>query len=249
MRRVFWCGVLTLAVSGALSAQLTIVNGASFRGEQPLSPGSLATAFGTFGTVATTSFENFPLPAALSGVSVRIGETAAPLVAVSATQVNFQIPGSLAPGRYPVRVTNGATTVDGNVLVMPASPGIFVLDRATPAQGAILTQDGAVNGANAAAARGSVILIYGTGPGALDGPLADGAAAGSSPLLRTRSTPKVMIGGVEATVNFSGMAPGFAGLWQMNVVVPDRPHIAGRTALQVYVDGVDSNEVALFVAQ
>ncbi|MEZ5356480.1 MAG: IPT/TIG domain-containing protein [Bryobacteraceae bacterium] len=249
MRNFVLCGLLTLAAGGVLSAQLTIVNGASFRGEQPLSPGSLASAFGSFGAVATTSFQNFPLPTTLAGVSVRIGDVAAPLVAVSATQVNFQIPGSVAPGRYPVRVTNGSTNVDGNVLVMHASPGIFVLDRATPAQGAILNQDGAINGSSAPAARGSVIVIYGTGPGPLDGQLADGAAAGSTPLLRTRSTPKVMIGGVAATVNFSGMAPGFAGLWQVNAVVPNQPHIAGRTAVQVYMDGVDSNEVALFVAQ
>ncbi|MEZ5402263.1 MAG: hypothetical protein R2729_21495 [Bryobacteraceae bacterium] len=248
MRHLLQTGALVLAACASLSAQLTIVNGASFRGEQPLSPGALASAFGAFGTVTTTSFENFPLPTSLAGVSVRIGDVDAPLVAVSTTQVNFQIPTTLAPGRYPIRVANGSTTVEGAVLVMHTSPGIFVLDSARPAQGAILNQDNSINGANAPAARGSVVTIYGTGPGTLDNPIASGAVAGSSPLSRTRSTPKVMIGGVEATVQFSGMAPGFAGLWQVNATVPDRPHIAGRTSVQIYVDGVDSNEVALIVA-
>jgi uncharacterized protein (TIGR03437 family) len=249
MRHVIRCGTLALAACVTLPAQLTIVNGASFRGEQPLSPGALASAFGAFGTVTTTSFQNFPLPTTLAGMSVSIGGADAPLVAVSSTQINFQIPMGTAPGRHPMRVTNGSTTVEGFVRVMHTSPGIFVLDRNIPGQGAILNQDNSINAANAPAARGSVVTIFGTGPGPLDNPVADGAAAGSSPLSRTRSTPRVVIGGVDATVLFSGMAPGFAGLWQVNAAVPDRAYLAGRTSVQIYIDGVDSNEVSLFVAQ
>ena len=63
----------------------------------------------------------------------------------------------------------------------------------------------------------------------------------------TTSTPEVFIAGVPAAVQFSGMAPGFSGLWQINAVVPERAFITGRVPLQVYMDGVDSNEVTIFV--
>jgi uncharacterized protein (TIGR03437 family) len=52
---------------------------------------------------------------------------------------------------------------------------------------------------------------------------------------------------VEAQVQFSGLNPDAPGLWQINVFVPDRPFITGRVPVRVFMDGVDSNEVALFV--
>jgi uncharacterized protein (TIGR03437 family) len=52
---------------------------------------------------------------------------------------------------------------------------------------------------------------------------------------------------VQATVLFSGLTPTIAGLWQINVTVPDQPAISGRVPVVVFMDGVDSNEVAVFV--
>ena len=77
--------------------------------------------------------------------------------------------------------------------------------------------------------------------------MVDGAAPGASPLAATRSTPQVFIGGIEAQVQFSGLNPDAPGLWQLNVVVPNQAFITGRVAVRVFVDGVDSNEVVLFV--
>jgi uncharacterized protein (TIGR03437 family) len=245
----FSCGTLASLFAFTLQAQVTIVNVASFRGEQPVAAGSLAAAFGAFSGVTTSSASGFPLPPTLGGVTVHIRETQAPLIAVSATQINFQVPGALAPGRYPVTVTDGGTQFNGNVIIMSAAPGIFIIDTTvTPGLGAILNQDNSVNGSGSRAARGSVITIYGTGPGALSSPIPDGQAAGSSPLVSTRSTPRVLIAGVDAEVRFSGMTPGSAGLWQVNAVVPNQAFIQGRVPVQIFMDGVDSNEVSLFVA-
>ena len=65
--------------------------------------------------------------------------------------------------------------------------------------------------------------------------------------MNTKSTPQVFIGGVEATVQFSGLAPDLAGVWQINAFVPDKPFVTGRVPVVVYMDGVDSNEVTIFV--
>src|SRR6185436_18623945 len=103
-----------------------------------------------------------------------------------------------------------SATLTGSVRVMSAAPGIF----SNSTGGAVLNQDGSLNTDSVRARRGQVIQIYATGPGALDRPIEDGAAAPSSPLALTTSKPDVFVAGVPATVQFSGMAPGFAGLWQ-----------------------------------
>ena len=70
------------------------------------------------------------------------------------------------------------------------------------------------------AKRGETVLIYLTGLGAVNPPVADGTAGGVNPLSKTAATVNVLIGGLPATVSYSGLAPLYPGLYQLNVVVP-----------------------------
>lgn len=245
LRKLIW--IATLA-SASLHAQVAIVNNASFRADQPIAAGSWVAAFGAFSGVAATTASAFPLPTTLGGVTVSVDGVNAPLYDVRATQLTFLIPGATAPGLRPVRITTSSGTVTGSVRVISAAPGLFIKDAQTPPRAAVRNQDGVTeNSSSAPARRGEVISIYGTGPGAFSRTPADGAAPGASPLATTKSTPQVYIGGIEATVQFSGLNPDAPGLWQINVTVPTNSFITGRVPVRVYVDGVDSNEVAVFV--
>lgn len=232
-----------LACTAALSAQVTVLNGASFRADQPVTAGSWAAAFGAFTGLSQTLATQSPIPKTLAGVTVSVNGVAAPVYFVSATQINFLVPFATAPGLRDVEIKTPSATLTGRVRVMSAAPGIF----ANPNGGAVLNQDGALNTAATPARRGQVIQIFATGPGALSRPIDDGAPAPSSPLATTVSTPDVFIGGVPAKVEFSGMAPGFSGLWQINVTVPSQSFLTGRLPLQLYADGVDSNEVSIHI--
>ena len=239
---------LILAVCGSLYAQVAIVNNASFRGDQPVSPGSWVAAFGSFTGVATTTASSIPLPKTLGGVRVTIDGVDAPLYDVRSTQITFLIPGATAAGLRPVQITTSAATVNGSVRVIGSAPGLFTKDAQVPPKGAIRNQDGVTeNTSSTPAKRGDVISIYATGPGALSRQVDDGAAPGAAPLAETKSTLQVYIGGVEAKVQFSGLNPDAPGLWQINAVVPDLPFITGRVPVRVFMDGVDSNEVTVFV--
>jgi len=234
-----------LSVQLVTAQSVVVVNGASFRPE--VSAGSWATAGGSFGTVANTTATAFPIPTTLNGVTVIVDGVAAPVYFVSGTQINFLVPYATQPGIRPVQVKTAASTLSGSVKVLSAAPGVFTQDTAIPPKGAIRNQDSSLNTSSSPAKRGEVIQIFGTGPGAVSTTPGDGAAVGSSPLVSSKSTPQVFIGGIEATVQFSGLTPGQTGLWQVNAFVPNQGFLTGRVPVQVFIDGVDSNEVTVFV--
>lgn len=233
----------------SLSAQVVVVNNASFRGDQPVAAGSWAAAFGTFTGATTATATTFPLGTTLGGARLSIAGIDAPLYDVRSTQITFLVPSAVTPGVRPVVVTIGSTTINGTVRVMSNAPGLFTKDAMSPPLGAILNQDGATaNTANSRARRGEVVSIFGTGQGALSRPVVDGAVPGATPsLAASTATPQVFIGGVEARVIYSGLNPAAPGLWQINAFVPDNSFITGRVPVRVFINGVDSNEVTLFV--
>lgn len=243
---------LFLTISACLTyvhAQVTVLNGASFRTDQPVAAGSWATAFGAFAGVTNTQASDVPLPKTLGGVTVTVDGIEAPLYFVSATQLNFLIPGAATAGLKDVSVRTAGATLTGRVRVVTTGPGLFTKDNSiSPPRGAVLNQDSAENTQNAPARRGQVVQIFATGPGAVSATVADGANAPATSLVNTRSTPQVFIGGVSANVQFSGLAPNLIGLWQINAFVPEQPFVAGRVPVRVFMDGVDSNEVSIFVA-
>ena len=87
---------------------------------------------------------------------------------------------------------------------------------------------------------------YGTGQGEVTSPPEDGAAAPASPLAFTTASPEVTIGGRAAAVRFSGLAPGFVGLWQINAVVPAEAP-AGAAVPLVVAYGSASGSLSLAV--
>jgi uncharacterized protein (TIGR03437 family) len=237
--------------SAALFGQAVIVNGASFRTEQPVATGSWATGFAALGSASNATASSFPYPTTLGGVRVLVDGKESPIYYVdpARNQVNFLIPSGVQPGIRAVRILSGNAEVTSSLRVMHTAPGIFVIDQSvTPGRGAVLNQNGSINSESNRARRGEVIQIYATGQGALSAPIADGAASPESPLVTTVSTPQVYVAGVPALVQFSGMAPNFAGLWQVNVFVPEQSFVTGRVPLKIFMDGVDSNEVSFFVA-
>ncbi|OFW40787.1 MAG: hypothetical protein A3J28_18805 [Acidobacteria bacterium RIFCSPLOWO2_12_FULL_60_22] len=237
-------------------------------------PGMLASAFASTGVNQILYAEGVPLPKQLGGVTVRVGGTfkfditagwtyspvgavEAPILFVNPNQVNFQIPPGVALGNLvPVQLQRP----DGSMLlsitdILAASPRIFTVLMNFQGQAAALNQDNSQNGNPQSilgakpAARGSVIQIYATGAGETDPPLLPGepAPASGNPLILNRVLPQVTIGGIAARVLFSGMAPGFVGLWQINAEVPPAVPPGPAVPLVINAGGVSSNTVTIAV--
>jgi uncharacterized protein (TIGR03437 family) len=205
-----------------------VVNAASFRG--PVAAGTLASAFGiNFGGTAAGESTSFltgttDLPRIFRGVRVvvRDGGTelgSCPLLFVKNDQINFQLPYEMA-GRSTVQIVvenNGVQSAPLAVALAANAPGLFTYGSNNRA--AVQNQDYSLNGSNNAAAGGSTIIAYLTGPGVVTPEVATGHAAPGNPLSRAVSSSSASIGGVTARVAFLGLSPGFVGLVQANIEV------------------------------
>ncbi len=175
----------------------------------------------------------------------------APLVYVGPNQINFQIPPGISPGEaIPAQLTRpDGTTLLTTVNITAAAPGIFTVLQNGQGQAAVLNQDNSPNLGTNPAKRGSVIQIFATGAGETDPPLLPGepAPASGDPLVLTQVQPTVTIGGLPARVLFSGLAPGFVGLWQINAEVPQDVAPGPAVPLSIIAGGVASNTVTIAV--
>jgi hypothetical protein len=88
------------------------------------------------------------------------------------------------------------------------------------------------------------IILYGVGLGPTNPPPASSAQGGAStePLNRVAAQVQVFIGEVPCQVQFAGLAPGFPGIYQLNVIPPQAP-LSNR--LYIAENGVMSNITTL----
>jgi uncharacterized protein (TIGR03437 family) len=230
----------------------SVTNGASFL-PGPVTPGEIVSIFGLnlgpeqgvsgeldeFGRVVTM----------LGGVTATFNGVPAPLFFVSSGQINVQVPVELAGAASAlVLVQRGqSASVPISVAVAAAGPGLFTLGTG-PALVA-LNQDGAVNGVSNTAARGSIVTLFGTGQGLASPPLPTGQTAAAQPLSEVVAPVAVMIGGQIAEVKFAGMAPGFAGLLQINAVIPPGASGGQNTPVEVVIDGVATGQNGTIAVQ
>ena len=250
--------------------QINLTNAASYS-TRPLSAGTLTALFPTIaanpiaGGTATAPAGKFPLPTTLSDTQVTVNATAVPLLFVSPGQINAVLPNGLPAGGtadlQAIRPSTGQIFGGAELSIASASPGLFTLDAS--GAGPVLAvnfDDGSVNGPDHPVVRGKYVILYGTGVGPVANAPADGAPASGQPapdfplvLIASSGTSTNGTGGtttlpkfIPATVTFSGLAPGFAGLWQINVLIPNDAQSGGAVVIKVFensIPNLDQNSV------
>jgi uncharacterized protein (TIGR03437 family) len=229
--------VFTIGVPVPTTVTAGIVNAASSL--PAIAPGSLISIYGVNLAPGNAAAPSLPLPAVLNGTSVAINGIAAPLVFVSASQINAQVPFEVQPGSATLQIQAGTLqSVPVSFSVQAIAPGVLpVVQNAA---------GGTVNSPQAPAPAGQYVTVYVTGQGTVDPPVETGAAAPSAdPFALPLAAVQAQIGGQDAAIAFAGLAPGLAGLMQVNLLVPDVP--AGDQPLVVTVGGVQSNAVTVSV--
>jgi uncharacterized protein (TIGR03437 family) len=238
-----------------------IVNGATFVQGQPIAAGSLITIFGTALASGVAQADTIPLGTALGKVSVNFvtqsGTIPAPMLFVQnddpsnqiTSQINLQVPWDAVPPGITamvnvVVVRDGVSSAPTPVTIAPQSPGVFASGGraiAVNADGTLAWPAGAVPGLTTHPAHvGDPLIVYATGLGAVDVPIASGQNSLDT-LRRTVVTPMVLVGGITAAVQFSGLSPQFVGVNQLNIVVPNAGP-GDAVPLQVQVGGITSTD-------
>jgi uncharacterized protein (TIGR03437 family) len=236
-----------------------VVNAASSKGT--VAPGSYVSIYGS-NMVEADLLSNangdgaswLPLPMMIDGVNVSFDVHSAGisvpgnLIFVSPGQINVQVPWELQ-GQSSAQVK---VTVDeefgyplfGNVVTVPLSayaPAFYVGGGTIAAQDAIT---GAQILASNPAHSGEILSLYANGLGPVTNAPASGAPAVASPLSQTTGAPPVVIiGGQQAQVLFSGLAPGYPGLYQINATVP--AGLTGNQNVTISIGGQTSPAVVL----
>lgn len=242
-----------------------VVNAATFQATVPVAPGGLATLFsnGLTSEKVVINATTWPLNAVDRQLVIN-EQQAAPLYYIDGNQVNFQVPSNSPAGqnRIAVRVTStGELVAGGSLLVASASPGLFTASQNGSGQALVLNQDNTINASSNPANQGSIIVLYGTGQGQVSPAVPDGTAApAGGPLSNTVAVPTsdqrtclnsqpsmCVVFGPSALgdVKYSGLAPGYIGLWQINVLVPSG--VTGNVAVRVITNGAPSNTVTVAV--
>ena len=224
-----------------------IVNSANSVANASVAPGSLVSVYGVF-PVNSAQAKVVPLPFVLSGLSIQFNGIQAPLLYVSSTQANVQVPWELA-GKTQVSITasvNGQISGGQSATLAGYAPGIFTVNSG--GQGAIVNAlTGQIITPSSPAIAGSTFIsIYCTGLGSVTNQPLTGSAP-SADVLSETITPIVNIGGVPARVLYSGLAPTFAGLYQINVQVPAGAPFGDAIPLLVSIGSATSNAVTVAI--
>ena len=191
-----------------------------------VAPGEFVSLFGTGLAGTTASAPKLPLGTQLGGVKVTVNGVFAPIQYVSNNQINILVPYSTSGGYATFQVINNGVASNSVTLYQAnTAPGVFtaVVDGFAPGVGPAAALHGnfsAVTQSNPAKV-GETLQLFLTGLGSVTPAISDGAAAKSNPISNVDADIGVFVDGVEADVSFKGLAPGFAGLYQVNFKVPD----------------------------
>ena len=249
----------TASIGGALKSNPSTpvisaggaVSAASFVANQPLAPGGFVSIFGANLSSGLNQSPTLPLATQLGATQVIMAGQPLPLQFAASGQINAIIPYDVpANATQQVVVVNGpAYSQPEPVIVAPAQPAVFTADASGSGTGIIVDvqPDGSqfvVNAGNPASA-GDAIVIYCAGLGPVDPPVAAGSAASLTQLSNTVNPVTVTIGGQSAQVIFGGLAPGFAGLYQVNAIVPSGITPASNVPLVLTVAGQSSAPVTI----
>lgn len=216
-----------------------------------VSPGEFLTLYGS-GLASGTNSASVPFPTTVGNVQVLINQSPAPIYYVSPTQISVIVPYGVTGSVAQIQVVNGGTSSNTvTQFIGQSSVGVFTNN---PVGGigyaAAERANYSVVSESNPAQIGDTIALYLAGMGAVSNQPADGAAAPSNPLAQTDLQPQIYlydsVGNVGTpTVTYSGLAPGFAGLYQINFVVPTGL-AAGDGVIEVYSNADSDTVEALF---
>jgi len=200
----------------------------------------LVSVFGTNLAASGTKEQSstLPLPLTMGGVSATVNGVAAPLLYVSPSQLNIQIPYETTTGTALLAVSNNGLVATNSFSVSPSAPGLFTQNQ----QGT-----GPIT-ATSSGGRGQQFALYVTGAGEVSSPIATGAVPTGTQVPVPLLPVSVTVGGVAAVLDYVGLPSWSVGTLQVNFTVPPNAPL-GPQPVVVTVGTVSSPVAVTFTVQ
>jgi len=190
-----------------------------------IAPGGLISVFGSQLSPVNLATSEIPLPTALANSCLTVNGQPVPVLFVSPTQINAQMPSAAVGNVTLILRTPGGISNNFNLQVLPTAPSVFRSGVAGPETNLatiIRSDDGQLVTASHPIHKNSneYVVIYLTGLGQTNPPVPDGVPAPLSPLAVALTPPTVTLGGVQIPVAYYGLTPGEVGVYQINAKIP-----------------------------
>jgi uncharacterized protein (TIGR03437 family) len=235
-----------------------VVNGASFQAS-PVAPGSYITINGQNLAPVASGYVTVNLPPAIAATSVSFDIPSAGISVpghlsyISGNQINVQVPWELkGQTSAQIKVTSaGISSALYSLTLSDYGPGIFEYAGSDgKLYAAAVDTNSQLITTSSPAQRGTYISIFANGMGPVTNQPASGSISPLSPLAQSVSPSSigVTIGGKAAQVGFSGLAPYYVGLYQLNVLVP-ADSASGVQPVVITGNGVASKASQIAVSQ
>lgn len=232
--------------------QIAFANAATYVPNGSIAPGSLAVAWGALptGYQVYAPGVGVPVGTELPGLRLRFNNGKfAPLLSANSQVAAFQVPWEI-----------GDTAIESAVVIGPEgesspfpmrisayAPALFAIDQPQLGQGHIYHLDGTLADAAHPAVTGEEILIYCTGLGPVHDQPASGTPGSIERNQRTLLEPTVNVGGIDADVAYSGLAPLRVGYYEVRVRIPPGGRRGDSVAVKLRIGGAASNSVTMTV--
>jgi uncharacterized protein (TIGR03437 family) len=224
-----------------------IVSAAGVTPDGTMAPGSVISIYGQNLASTLQIGSTNPLPQTLGNLTVTVGNYLLPLLFVSPTQINAQLPVELVDGTYTLLVQQpGQPDVPGTFTVSRDAPGMFTQTNAQQLPLVLaLHQDGTLITFDSPAVRGEKISIYGTGFGPYVTTTIDGFFVPATPSDNVSDSVMLAVGAINKTPDFAGAAPGAVGLTLLQMTITADLPTATTVNLTVMVNNKPSTMVVL----
>ena len=246
-------GGVVVTGTGVTAPAISAVANAASWATGPVAPGEIVIVAGNFladsALIGAQTSAGF-VAASLGATTVLFDDVPAPLVYTMANQLSAIVPYEVSgQAQTSIQVEyQGVRSTPFTVAVAPTAPGIFTSNESGSGQGAIVNQDGSINGPGNPAAGGDVISIYATGEGQTVPLGTDGIIVSAADLRQPVQTVTVSIGGQNATVLYAGSAGNeVAGLLQVNARVPLGIMPSAATPVTITIGGSSQPGVTMAV--
>lgn len=187
-----------------------------------LAPGGLISIFGTNLSPVNLATKEIPVPTALGDSCLTVNGQPMPILFVSPTQVNAQMPFQALGNVTVILWTPGGVSDNFNLTVLPAAPSVFRSGQAGPETNlptVVRDSNGMLVTASNPLHRDDTAAIYLTGMGQVYPSVDAGLPGPMSPFATAIIPPVVTLGGVQLPLSYAGLAPGEVGVYQINIKV------------------------------